>query len=209
MHYLFASIPTDLLNFAFGRIVTNDEAHTVKHVVEVAENARMVSEFLGYRENDKEKMILAALLHDIYSGSDRANHHVFAHDWVLGNLAYYGYEQEIVTDVALMCLEHRASVKGGYSSTLTEAFAAADRGKPDILPSLERSLKYHGFSKGDLTIAGVSSCMQHLKDKFGTGGYAKKNPTYQIVFADAIEQFNQDLNLDAEVLFEKMCERRW
>lgn len=194
---MFDKLHHGLVVVAMHHIVRNDTAHRTDHIMQVAKNCVNIAK---RHDLDVTTMLLAALLHDIYSGRDRVNHHLLAAEWVRNNLGKYGYSDEVVANVAIMCEEHRDSGDGVYSNKLSEAFAAADRGPMDIVSSVER-----GFGR---TIANISDAeldavwpktIKMLRDKFGEGGYACVNNLHKeyyrfqaLTFTNMLKQMDDD-----------------
>lgn len=197
---MFANLHHGLVTVAMHHIVRNDQAHRTDHIMQVAQNCLDIAKRYDL---DTTTMLLAALLHDIYSGRDRVNHHLLAAEWVRTNLHKYGYSEEVVANVAIMCEEHRDSGDGVYTNRLSEAFAAADRGPMDIVSSVER-----GFGR---TISNITDeeldavwpkTIKMLRDKFGEGGYACPNAIHAEVYRCKVLTFVQMLKQmnDADIL---------
>lgn len=171
-------------------IDNNDLAHRRDHVLEVAEEALKISERY---QLDPTRMLLAALIHDIFSGRDRKEHHTLAAEWVRSSLGLYGYDADTVECVARMCAEHRASLRGEYSDIYCEAFSAADRGPLSLVDSVERSL---GKDLKDIREADLAEqfpvMYEKLMTKFGRRGYARPNHIHSEFYADSIETFKSD-----------------
>ena len=109
----------------------NSEGHGIKHVTDVMYRALHYNEILNLKLNKRE-IILASLLHDMYSESNRKTHHILGHDYVMYSLheVFDGIDKE---RVAKAILEHRASYTGEYSSLLSELISSADRGEPNLM----------------------------------------------------------------------------
>lgn len=174
---MFAELHHGLVTVAMHHIARNDPAHRTDHIMEVAKNCKLIAKAYDL---DQTTMLLAALLHDIYSGRDRVNHHLLSAEWVRTNLGKYGYSEEVVANVATMCEEHRDSGDGTYSNRLSEAFAAADRGTITLLDSVARSFgKRISNIEDDELHAGWPHIIKMLRGKFGEGGYACHNALHE------------------------------
>ncbi len=120
-----------------------DSSHGWSHVEDVAKNALEINRRMILNLNE-EYLVLAALFHDIYSDTDRKNHHTLAADWFAKfMIKQYKYDAIDILEMSLAIKEHRASYNGEYSSLLSEVLAAADRGAPDLNSLIIRSSKYH------------------------------------------------------------------
>lgn len=180
--------------YAMHHIDNNDVPHQRNHILEVLNNCKQVHE-AGLSHCDWEHLELAAVLHDLYSGRDRGDHHRLAASWIRENLARFGYDKETVTLVAQMCEEHRASTGGGYSNPMCMAFSAADRGPLDLGKSIVRSLGSpehpHAFAS---RMKQLPDLLDILKRKFDKGGYARNNPIHEQLWGHTIEKYREDLN---------------
>lgn len=177
------------------RYATHDKAHRIDHVVSVCDlalemNERMV---LGL---DRRLIVVPALLHDLFTWS-RSNHEQLAYYNILTNQDSWiqGFSDDERRSMALACLEHRASYKGTYSSLLSELIASADRGAPD---SVERAIaRSYGYATTKLgmseTEARVHS-VEHVKEKFGKGGYAKYPELYLRYFGERLVDFQEAIS---------------
>lgn len=190
---MFANIHPGLVTVAMHHIVNNDAPHRTGHIMDVAHNSIYIADLLGL---DHEPMLLASLLHDIYSLRGRKTHNRLAAAWVRQNLGNYGYSSGMVDDVATMCAEHRDSGAGIYSSQLSEAFAAADRGPLVLIPSIERSLggQLDTFTPEVLRTS-VPLTLDMLRSKFGHSGYACLNKVHEEIYAESNAVIRDQLEL--------------
>lgn len=186
-------------------IDNNDVAHRMPHVKAVAKEAKRIAE---YYKLDPTRMALAALLHDIYSGRDRKEHHNLAATWARQNLGQYGYDAEMVECVAQMCAEHRASLRGEYSNDYCEAFSAADRGPLSLVGSAERVFGEHlkRISKDDI-VARFPEFYTKLMSKFGREGYARPNSKHAEYYKENIEEFIDETKTEEYALSVVLCFR--
>ena len=141
----------------------NDLGHQLDHALEVTTTALDMNEVLGLKIS--EKMIYAAgLAHDIMVWKDRKKHHGLGADWVIENRylkdCFNFYDRYTI---AIAVYQHRASVKlEKFHSDLAELIASADRPAPIVDVLVKRVF----LNNKDKQIA-----LNHLKEKFGSGGY--------------------------------------
>lgn len=166
---------------------TCDPAHRKEHFSDVA--------LTGFKINRKLKLgcdekliIFVAHYHDLFTWS-RRNHHELAHDYVLsGNcpIVKKYLTKEEATVVAEACLTHRASYKGEFKTSFQELMNAADRGSaPSLESALKRSMDFGNSREGAIA---------HIKEKFGSGGYARYPKMYVDVFGDELEKFRKEVD---------------
>lgn len=162
----------------------NDGAHRVGHFADVEECGLLINTKLGLGY-DPKLIMLVAYFHDLFSWS-RNNHHLMAAEWIMTTnypiIAVLTEEERKL--VAAGCREHRASGTGEFSCEFAELMCSADRGIPSPDPSglLIRSFRYHldhGMDTG--------GALKHIKEKFGTGGYARFPWLYELSFKDTLQ----------------------
>ena len=163
----------------------NDGAHTLSHALEVERCSLLFCRETGV---STELASAASLLHDVGCHVSRKSHHEIAHDFVmdLPGTLFPSFEGQRL--VALACLEHRASWKGGFSSPLSEVISCADRGAPSFENILERSLKYRAGEANALEGAHT-----HMRNKYGKGGYVKYSPLYLKLFSAEVEELQRKI----------------
>ncbi len=168
--------------------VSNDAAHQIEHADAVYDLALSLNKKMDYNLKE-EHIALAAYAHDIRSDLEgRKYHNVLAHDMILERNSHIAAIFSDITDedlhyIAKAVLEHRASYKGEYTSNLSLLISAADRGPIDYNIMYERSLKYNkGYHAGVL---------QHMKEKFGYGGYAKYPKFYEEMMCEEIKELKE------------------
>lgn len=185
-------------------IDNNDSRHRRDHIINVAVEAEKIAK--AYSLCPK-RMELASLLHDLYSGRSREDHHLKSSVWVRENLGAFGYSSAVVADVARMCQEHRASTSGQYSNPLCEAFSAADRGPLNIYASIDRSLGvYNSKVSADQYIKELTETIHMLRGKFcGTEGYARDNKIHSEMYS--VDDFRKALLQPVGEIFEQWSER--
>ena len=168
--------------------VNNDAAHMIDHADEVVDGLLELNKEYKYPE---KIAILTGYIHDIFTGSNRENHHILASHYVLGRKDKYlkklgKNDLQLIADAVL---QHRASYKGEFTSTLSEMISVADKGKPIFIEVVKRSLKYHKESPNR-----VLEVYEHLKDKFGTYGYSKYADMYLKLYGDELKVFNKEVD---------------
>lgn len=174
-----------------------DAAHQEDHFAEVFKTAIYINKMQAL--NYPIKMLLfAAYYHDLFSTVQwRDKHHEMAYNFIANG------ECEILTShltemerqhVAQAALEHRASFKGEYTTEFAELFASADRGLPSSVDRLlVRAIKYrkdHDVTDGDHR----TSAIEHVKEKYGTGGYARYPELYLKTFSKELEQLRKEVD---------------
>lgn len=190
MFVMYKNINQDLVQYCMGHIVANDPHHREDHILEVTLNAIILANRHGL--NNYVPFKLAALIHDMFSGTNRTTHHVLAAEWARDNLAKYGYELYAEL-VAGMCYAHRDSGNGVYHNLHEEIFAAADRGPLTLRSSILRSVNH--------LLPGAEFDMQRefvrtvkmLNKKFGERGYSCYNRVHDEMYGKQVEAFRRDL----------------
>ncbi len=157
-----------------------DEAHLIDHADAVCDLALSINQTY-----DERLVILASYLHDTFNATNRQMHHTLAYDHVLKSEDKFLKElsQKELLEVAHAVLEHRASFRGEYYAPLSAIISSADRGLPDLDFIVIRSMR---FNKGD-----VQDVYDHIKDKYGSKGYAKYPEVYQAIFREELEAFHK------------------
>jgi len=170
----------------------SDEAHLIDHADAVCDLGLKIN-----RECDEKLVILAAYMHDMFNRENRPIHNELGYAYVLK--AEDKFLKELSTEelkqVAHAVLEHRASFKGEYYSSLSEVISSADRGVPDLDFIVIRSMK---FNKGN-----AEDVYKHISSKYGTKGYAKYPKVYQELFREELEAFKK---LADQLTVEKILE---
>lgn len=172
----------------------NDPAHREEHfrAVEVAGN--LINEKLDLKQ-DPLLIMYMAWFHDLFSW-DRETHHIHSTQWFLNT------QHELIKSldsaqrrlVAGACFEHRASWNGKHSTVFSEMMASADRGVPgDVNAMLKRAIDYRlhcGFTEEEA----LKGATEHLKEKFGTGGYAIYPDIYLRAFGDELKKQQEEID---------------
>jgi len=158
-----------------------DEAHLIEHADNVCDLALSIN-----KECDEKLIILASYMHDMFNAINRAKHNELAYEYALESNDKFLKEltKKELQKVAHALLEHRASFKGEFFSTLSAIISSADRGLPDLEFIVIRSMK---FNKGN-----PQDVYAHIKDKYGTNGYANYPKVYKEIFAQELEAFQKE-----------------
>lgn len=171
----------------------NDPAHRIDHFERVEECGIYINKTLelGYNEN---LITAVAYIHDAFSWC-RSNHEQMSAHWVLTTKdpimdIFTKLEKMLISDA---CREHRASFKGNYSTPFSELMASADRMIPKEADDLlERSILYTQAKGHDPETAKILA-KEHVKEKFGHGGYARYPEMYERVFEKELKSIRDEI----------------
>lgn len=161
----------------------NDPAHRLEHFLEVEACGEFINETLGLGYNRK-LILYTAFFHDLFAWS-RENHHRLAHSWLMST--EHPILMELSDDeihlVANASLYHRASNKSLPDVGFIQLMNAADRGFPDnkAIALYKRASEFTKHKQGTKDLH--ETVVKHLKDKFGSQGYACYPEFYTKVFA--------------------------
>jgi len=194
-----------------------DVAHGLDHVIEVMNTALAINHKLrlGISKHD---IIVASIAHDIFSYTDRNEHHKKAQEYILSDVStIYDYVSDRES-IAYAVGQHRASYKGEYNNKLSELISAADRGAPNIEkiikriyqcaidPNLVFSIDVKGIPElvlptgeslsdtyqllidTSFTIAEAKTFV-HLYEKYSVSGYARYNTVYNKYYNNEMLDF--------------------
>lgn len=182
----------DVREYYKGYYENGDEAHLIDHADGVCDLALKINNDL-----DEKLIILASYLHDMFNATNRPTHNELAYEYVLK--AEDKFLSKLSKDEVLMVahavLEHRASFKGVFYSGLSEIISSADRGLPDLDFIVIRSMKFNNANEEDV--------YAHIKDKYGSNGYAKYPDVYREIFKEELEAFKK---LADELTVERIME---
>ena len=169
-----------------------DEAHLIGHADDVCDLALKLNKIC-----DEKLVILASYIHDMFNSQERSIHDKLAYEYVLQSDDTFLEElsEEENLQVAHAVLEHRASFKGEFYSTLSEIISSADRGLPDLDFIVVRSMKFNQEN--------AHGVYEHISSKYGANGYAKYPATYRKIFKEELAEFR---DLADELTVEKICE---
>jgi len=173
----------------------NDAAHRIKHFREVELCGYHLNEVLGLGY-DPKLILFVAYFHDMFAWS-RANHHELSGSFVRGTchavLSSLTDEERLL--VAQGCEEHRASFKGEFSSGFSALMNSADRGFPtDVGAMLERAIQYR-MARGHGRDESMQPAIDHIKEKFGAGGYARYPDLYKQAFEGQLTEMQETIHL--------------
>ena len=193
----------DVLDKFYGE----SEAHGRGHISEVMNKALRLNQKYNLKV-DPEEIVLTALLHDIFSNTNRDNHHIEAYQWVMSSMYPRLANKEKRTRIANAIKEHRASYKDAYSSVLSELIATADRGYPDLDKILKR-MYIHVKETNSTTRNGytmyytdrvlshkeiLEQMVYHLEEKYSRKGYIQYTKLYTIEHGHELEIFLEQVD---------------
>lgn len=170
-------LPISLVRACVRSIAQNDLAHNLGHVFSVCKLGEEICDTLKLSKDERMKVRLGCLFHDLGCRYNRDDHHLIAYGLCYTMLEEFWPERftpDEIKDIAVAVLEHRSSSKGKPSSLISEVVSIADSGKPDIDTYIKRSLQFR-ISRGDLDgrepVLLFNEVWEHLIDKFGRNGY--------------------------------------
>jgi len=176
----------------------NDEGHGMEHIEDVWEVAmHLINTNHVYSVSIKTDLLLiAVLLHDIFTEDDRENHHILAANYVLSSKNIFlidltDNEREIVANAIF---EHRASLDIPTSSVYSEVLKYADNGIPDFDKTVDRIVKSNlkkykeSYHKDVIADEIVDKVIKHLNEKFSSYGYIWRDKKYLALFRDQAEK---------------------
>lgn len=183
-----------LLDSMYGE----SEAHGRAHVLSVVNTALLYNQRYNVK-CDPEEIILAGLFHDLFTRTDRDNHHKAGYDWVMQSMDGNLKDKEKRLRIAHAVLEHRAGYKGDYYSPLSELIASADRGAPDLNDILKR-MYIHVKETNTFTRKGVTTyntvpathkeiidqMLYHLEEKYSRKGYIQYTNIYMLEYKEEL-----------------------
>ena len=175
----------------------NDPAHRVEHFMEVEFVGHYIQHVKGTKYNP-DLITTFAFTHDLFAW-DREKHHELSSFWVRTTehpiiKGHFNEEERLMLSQA--CAEHRASYKGEYSSLFSQICACADRGHPgSVWEMIDRSCKYplaKGLACGEREA--LEMAVAHVKEKFGTGGYARYPELYMEIFKKELKAQQEEID---------------
>lgn len=165
----------------------NDAAHRIEHFLEVEGCGNYINDTLGLGYSPK-LIMLVAFFHDLFAWS-RYNHHLLSAEWVSStdNPLFADLTEREVLLVAAGCREHRGSGTMPFTCEFAEMMCSADRGFPstDLTGMLSRAVAFRTAQGVSEEIA-IIDAKVHLKEKFGSNGYARYPRLYQKAFGDQL-----------------------
>lgn len=172
----------------------NDEAHRFKHFSQVELCGNEINNRLGLG-HEPILILFSAFFHDMFAWS-RFNHHLLSAEWIMTTDydpidTLTEHQRELV---AAGCREHRASGKDPFTCQFAELMCAADRELPGrIEDMLERAIQYR-VARGMTRDVAMAPAIAHIKEKFGTGGYARYPRLYLDAFGDTLEVQRKEID---------------
>lgn len=181
-----ACVPDALLEYIHTRVFPlydqNDKGHQLDHIFYVIR--RSLSFMKQFKDLNAGMVYAIAAYHDIAHHIDKDNHEVLSAEALVRDDAlsrFFTAEQIQIMQEAIE--DHRASLEYVPRSDYGKIVSSADR-STDIDAFLRRthaySLKHFPHYTQEQNI---ERCYQHMRDKYGNGGYAK----HYVVDADYIQ----------------------
>lgn len=171
----------------------NDPAHQVKHFSNVEKCGNEINQRLGLGY-DARLILLVAFFHDMFAWS-RINHHDLSGVWVKGTdyplITQLTFEERQMVEFG--CREHRASFKGIFASEFSELMNSADRELPgDVEAMVTRAVQYR-VARGMSEHEAYAPAVEHIKEKFGSDGYARYPDFYLDAFGAELTKQREDI----------------
>lgn len=171
----------------------NDKAHQVEHFSNVEKTGYHINAVLDLG-HDPKLITLVAYFHDMFSWS-RYNHHILSDEWVMSTdypiiCSLTDSERELV---GAGCREHRASRTEPFSSEFAELMSAADREWPGDIEYLVGRAVQCREARGDSPAEAMKGAIEHIREKYGMGGYAKYPDLYIRAFGDLLDKQRMDI----------------
>lgn len=187
----------EVIDFYFEAYLANDPAHRLDHFADVYSTALDILIRLELKYSNKLLMFVS-YLHDLYAW-DRDVHHDRSADYILTT------EDPIIVNnlskgerqlVAQACREHRASFKGEFSNEFCELMNSADRGYPKTAQELlDRSMDFTSHRNPEWSEKKVrEESLKHIKEKFGTNGYARFPKMYERAYSQELMAMKQEVD---------------
>ena len=165
---------------------SKDGSHGLQHCEDVISRAIEYKQMYNMSNIEYDDIIAFGYIHDMYSETDRKNHHILAGEWIRKSMSPYFKEmgKDRVEMLIKAIEEHRAS--SGlevFSSEFSELMATADRGESiDIDSILNRCYKYtlehykdelSKYSANPRKKVILKKILNHMIEKFSRNGYIK------------------------------------
>lgn len=210
MEKILSDLKDEIIDTFGNHYVLNDPAHRIPHFEDVFQTGLAINEALK-TSYDPKLILFVGFFHDLFAWS-RKNHHDLSGDFILETdhkfiLKHLNQEERLL--VSAGCREHRASRVEPFTCEFSEMMNAADRGTPkSVTQMVMRSIQYKthrtpGISYQDA----VTEAVTHIKEKYGTNGYASYPSCYEITFGDSLAKQRAIIdNLTVESYQELVCE---
>lgn len=176
----------------------NDRAHRVEHFSEVFQTGLDINKRLGLGMS-KKLTLFAAYFHDLFAWS-RENHHLLSEEFIRGTchpLINEHLNQEERLLVAGACRKHRASNREEFSNFFEEFINASDRERPkDVNSFVDRAIKYRQDKFKHMSHEEMEAdAIQHIKEKYGHGGYARYPAIYVSAYGEEFKRLKDAIAL--------------
>lgn len=175
----------------------SDSAHGIDHVRDVYSTALCLNERLCLGLNI-EYVTLAVYIHDIFSTTNRVNHHILAKTYVLNRTDRWltTVPQQALVVIAQAVYDHRASVvvNNQHLNPYSLVLRMADRGVPCLNKCINRAYKFASIGKTD-SLEVATSTLEHVNKKYGIHGYGVQDLLYRRIYSKELKRFWQDLKL--------------
>ncbi len=155
-----------------------DDSHGISHIGNVIGKALciLIDNPTNNLPLDASKVFIAGLWHDLFTFEDRKEHHILASKDVLKYQNELNLNHNDLKDISMMIYRHRASSKEPNDipeTHLEKILSDADRSY-DLTEFITRSASYHRVNSPTSTeFELANNVLEHLKDKYGSNGYAK------------------------------------
>ncbi len=155
-----------------------DDSHGVNHIGNVIGKGLCILIDNADKNllNDSVKIFIASLWHDLFTYENRNQHHLLASEDILKYGNQLSVNDHDLKDISMMIYRHRASSKEPNDIPVTrleKILSDADRSY-DLTEFITRSISHHKVHSCTVTVyEQASNVLEHLKDKYGTNGYAK------------------------------------
>ena len=174
----------------------NDKAHRIEHFSEVFQTGMELNKRLNLNQEVK-LLLFSSYFHDLFAWS-RENHHLLSEEFIRGTchelvVSNLNHEERLI--VAGACRRHRASNKEKFSNFFEEFFNASDRERPKgVEAMLKRALLYREGKMPNSTAEEIrADAVLHLKEKYGSGGYASYPDVYIAAFGSELKKIQQQI----------------
>jgi uncharacterized protein len=147
-----------------------DKGHRIDHIGTVLNSSLKLASFYDI---SIPMVVTITVFHDIGMSIDRPNHHIHSKNIVLNDCTLKNYfSEDEIQIIAEACAEHRASLKKKPTTIYGCIISDADR-TTNIHDMIVRCYYFSKEHFGNLSdLETYERVYNHLKNKYGTGGYA-------------------------------------
>ncbi len=155
-----------------------DDSHGINHIGNVIGKALciLIDNPTDNLPLDASKIFIAGLWHDLFTYENRDEHHTLASKDILQYKDELNIGDDDLNDISMMIYRHRASSKEPSDIPVThleKILSDADRSY-DLIEFITRSISHHKANSPMYTeFEQAKNVLEHLKEKYGTNGYAK------------------------------------